>query len=133
MATSKDAATELSEEEIVETVYGFAAEMMGEGKTGAEIESALTEKGLDRETAQAVVGNLNAVAAEAGSEANKQTGLKHMGMGALWGIGGAVVTAVTYSAASEGGGTYMVAWGAMVIGGLEFLYGVFKYVTAGSD
>jgi hypothetical protein len=54
---------------------------------------------------------------------------KNMLYGALWCIGGIIVTVTTYSAAS-GGGTYIVAWGAILFGGLQFLSGVYQYFTA---
>ena len=54
-------------------------------------------------------------------------GRSDMMNGALWGIGGAAVTLVTYQmAASHGGGTFMVAWGAMIIGALRFLRGAWR-------
>lgn len=58
-------------------------------------------------------------------------GGKDMLVGALWCIGGIVVTALTYSAASEGGGTYVVAWGAILFGGIQFLRGLFRSVSNG--
>lgn len=45
--------------------------------------------------------------------------------GAMWCIGGIVVTAVTYAGAS-GGGTYVVAWGAIVFGAVQFFRGMLK-------
>jgi hypothetical protein len=62
-------------------------------------------------------------------KATKATGSKNMLYGALWCIGGIVVTAVTYSAASSGG-TYIVAWGAILFGGLQFLQGLYQYLTS---
>lgn len=58
--------------------------------------------------------------------AAKQDGLKNVIFGALWCIGGIVVTAATYQAAanSPGGGSYVVAWGAIVFGGVQFLRGL---------
>ena len=46
--------------------------------------------------------------------------------GALWCIGGIAVTAVTYSMASESptGGTFVIAWGAILFGFLQFLRGL---------
>jgi hypothetical protein len=44
----------------------------------------------------------------------------------LWLFGGIAVTVGTYIAAEErGGGYYVVAWGAMLCGGLQFLRGLF--------
>jgi hypothetical protein len=48
---------------------------------------------------------------------------KNMLYGALWCIGGIVVTAVTYSASSDGG-RYVVAWGAIVFGAIQFFRGL---------
>jgi hypothetical protein len=48
---------------------------------------------------------------------------RDMRVGGLWCLGGIVVTAVTYSAAS-GGGSYVIAWGAIVFGGIQFIRGV---------
>ncbi len=47
-----------------------------------------------------------------------------MVFGALWCIGGIVVTVVTYSAAASGG-TYVVAWGAIVFGAIQFFRGLY--------
>ena len=65
-------------------------------------------------------------------EANKAVGQKNMLYGALWCIGGTVVTAVTYSAAtsSPSGGHYWVAWGAIVFGGAQFFKGLFQFLTS---
>jgi hypothetical protein len=48
---------------------------------------------------------------------------KNMLYGALWCIGGIVVTAATYSSA-EGGGRYVVAWGAIIFGAIQFFRGL---------
>lgn len=46
--------------------------------------------------------------------------------GAIWCIGGILVTFVTYAAAanSPGGGTYIVAWGAIIFGARRFFQGL---------
>lgn len=50
----------------------------------------------------------------------------NMAVGALWCIGGIAVTAYTYSlaAASPTGGHYLIAWGAILFGGIQFLKGL---------
>jgi hypothetical protein len=62
-------------------------------------------------------------------EVTKAMGGKNMLYGALWCIGGIVVTVATLSAASSGG-TYVVAWGAVIFGGLQFFQGLYQYLTA---
>jgi hypothetical protein len=43
-------------------------------------------------------------------------------IGALWFVGGIVITIVTYSQAkSEGGGSYLIAWGAIIYGFLQLV------------
>lgn len=46
-------------------------------------------------------------------------------IGGLWFFGGILITAITYSAA-QGGGVYVVAWGAIVFGGIQFFKGLFN-------
>jgi hypothetical protein len=48
---------------------------------------------------------------------------KHMLIGGLWCIGGLLVTALSYGAAI-GGGSYVVAWGAIVFGAIQFFRGL---------
>jgi hypothetical protein len=114
----------LSDEQAVQAVYGYAANLMKDGASELQIESKLMEKGLDQQSASIVVRNL----ARLRSNAVKDAGKKNMLFGALWCIGGLVVTAVTYSAAS-GGGTYIVAWGAIIFGAIQFFRGVFQYLS----
>lgn len=112
---------ELSEEQIVRAVYAFAAEQMKNGAPPQQIQSALVQKGLDQESAATVVSNLTRLR----SEAIREAGKKNMLYGALWCIGGIVVTAVTYSAAAPGD-IYVVAWGAIVFGAIQFFRGVWQ-------
>lgn len=109
------------EEEVVQAVYAFAAEQMKNGASAQQIQSMLVEKGLDQDSAATVVSNLTRMRSEAIYEAGK----KNMLYGALWCIGGIVVTAATYSAA-PGGGTYVVAWGAIVFGAIQFFHGLIQ-------
>jgi hypothetical protein len=92
---------------------------MKKGQSSRTIEAMLVEKGLDQPSAAAVVANLTKIRSEAFHAAGK----KNMLYGALWCIGGAVVTAVTYGAAS-GGGHDVVAWGAIVFGAIQFFRGL---------
>lgn len=53
------------------------------------------------------------------SGARAKSGLVSMFLGALFCIGGIAITVVTMSAA-EGGGTYVVTWGAILFGAIQF-------------
>lgn len=109
-----------NEQEIINQVYEYAANLMiNEKKSPIETIDALMAQGLDKESATAVVNNLVPQIADA----KKQRAKKDMIFGALWCIGGTVVTVATYSAAS-GGGSYVVAWGAILFGAIQFIKGL---------
>jgi hypothetical protein len=116
-----------TEEEIVQAVYTLAAEQMKSGVPPQQIQANLVEQGLDQESAATVVRNLNQLR----SEATREAGKKNMLYGALWCIGGIAVTAATYGAAS-GGGSYVVAWGAIAFGAIQFFRGLIEAESGGT-
>ncbi len=63
---------------------------------------------------------------DAGRSAARDAASKNMLIGGLWCGGGLIVTIATYSAAS-GGGSYVVAWGAILFGGIQFMRGLGGY------
>ncbi|MEQ8786429.1 MAG: hypothetical protein RIC55_09020 [Pirellulaceae bacterium] len=113
---------ELSQEEAVEAIYRYAAEQMAAGHSNASVKADLMQQGLDPQSAEVVVDELSRVR----SDAVRSAGLRNMGIGALWCIGGIAVTAITFSMASEGGGSYIVTWGAILFGGIQFLRGLWQ-------
>jgi uncharacterized protein YgiM (DUF1202 family) len=54
---------------------------------------------------------------------------RNMVVGALWCVGGIVLTTVTYSSVAGNGGTYFVAWGPVIFGGWQLLKGIRQYTT----
>ena len=62
----------------------------------------------------------------AGAKNPADEAVRNVIVGALWCIGGIVVTAVTYNAVKDTGGTYFVAYGAILFGGVQFLKGLFQ-------
>lgn len=59
-----------------------------------------------------------------------QRGHRNILFGVLWLVGGTIVTAVSYgSAASAGGGRYVIAWGAIVFGALQAIRGLAQALT----
>lgn len=108
------------QQNAVNQIYEYAAYLMvSEKKDAFETQKALIEQGLDEESASIVVSNLE----QQIKEAKKEGANEDIMYGALWCVGGLIVTAVTYSAAS-GGGTYVVAWGAILFGAIQFIKGL---------
>ena len=60
------------------------------------------------------------------SEATSGGGGRDVLVGGLWFFGGTIVTLWSYHAAASDprGGHYLVAWGAMLFGGLQFARGL---------
>ena len=116
---ASEPAAEMTSDQVVEAIYAFAAEQLHNGVRPADVERLLRDKGLEAETAQTVVANL----CQARTKALREAGKKNMLYGALWCIGGTVVTVLTYQAAA-GGGRYVVAWGAIIFGAIQFFRGM---------
>jgi hypothetical protein len=115
-----------TKEELVEA---FATFVFGQMKAKAQdprIVDALAEKGIERETAEAFVSKCRVMY----RQARRKAGGKEMIVGGLWCVGGLVVTAITYSMASSRGGTYIVTWGAVIFGAIQFFRGLFVFISA---
>jgi len=59
----------------------------------------------------------------------KEIAKKNILYGALWCVGGLILTVATYSMASRSG-TYFVFWGAVIFGGFQLLKGIYQYITS---
>jgi hypothetical protein len=118
--SSEDTSPE--QQKAVQAIYDYAAELMIKGAPAPEIEQKLIAQGLDAESAGIVVSNLQ----QAKDNASRQAGRKNMLYGGLWCVGGTAVTIGTYLNASDGGGKYVVAWGAIVFGAIQFFRGLFQ-------
>jgi hypothetical protein len=104
--------------------YNFAVEQIRQGVAPEVIEKSLIQRGMDAQKAATLVGNLKQSVKQSKTNGLKQVGRKNMLYGALWCIGGVVVTALSYqAAANSGGGRYVLAWGAILFGGLQFVRG----------
>lgn len=114
----------IDQQEIVNKIYGFTADMLyNQKKSIEETKAALIENGLRAEDADVVIANLQ----NQYKQEKREAGNKNMLYGALWCVGGLLVTILTYSAASDGG-TYVVAWGAVIFGAIQFFKGVFQRI-----
>jgi hypothetical protein len=106
-------------QQFIREVYQRAANLAKAGKSKKNIKIELEAMGLDETTASSVVENV----LRALKKAHRDAGTRNVFVGAAWCVGGIVVTALTYQLAS-GGGTFVVAWGAILFGGIQFLRGL---------
>jgi hypothetical protein len=110
--------------------YEYAADQMTQGVPRWQIEQSLVHQGLDPAVARMVLRDLvkmrrDCAPGQAGEEVEGRSGPALMLTGAAWCIGGILVTGVTMMASSFSG-FYIVAWGAILFGGLEFLWGLLR-------
>jgi len=103
-----------------QTAYNFATDqIIHQHRTSEDVADMLVQKGMERNAAYNVVDSIY----EQINDAKRQRAKKDMLYGGLWFFGGLIVTIVTYSSAS-GGGRYVVAWGAIIFGGIQFFRGL---------
>jgi hypothetical protein len=111
-------AKEKGSEAFMNSIWTYALDEKMEGKTDKEILAGIIDQGLDEEDAAEVINTLEAKAKSI-SDAH-DTNMLVGGLICTLGIG---VTLWTYSA-SLTGGTYVVAWGAILFGAIRFFRGM---------
>lgn len=113
----------LPEEQAAQEIYNYAANgLIQQQRTAYEVTEDLVAKGLSRENAELVVHHIE----EQADKARKAKAKKDMLYGGLWCAGGTVVTVASMNAAS-GGGSYVITWGAILFGGMQFVRGLVNY------
>jgi hypothetical protein len=114
-------------EQAVSAIYQFAALEMHNGTPDSEIARKLRDQGFDADTANLVVDQTRA----ARGQVMREAGMKNMFIGGIVCVIGLVITVASYSAAANnpGGGSYVIAWGAVVFGAIQFFRGIFQMGT----
>ncbi len=114
---------QINQQEIIDRIYRYTAHlMMRERRSALETRKILIEHGIDDHNAFTIVNNLKTQM----SETRKEGARRNMFHGGLLCVGGILVTAATYTAAS-GGGIYIVASGAILFGAIRFIKGLASY------
>lgn len=112
---------DVSDDQIVEQIYRYTAQQLGAGVGIPQLIQDLVARGLSKEDAALVVRQTR----EARSKQMQDAGRKNMVYGALWCLGGLAVTFFSYQAAAGGGGgKYVVTWGAVIFGAIQFFQGL---------
>jgi hypothetical protein len=106
----------IESQELINKHYNFAAQLiLTQGKSGYETKNALIEQGLSLETASMIVEKLETQLYEAEQEAENKKAKKDILYGALWCIGGTILTLSHIG---------FIFWGAIIFGGIQFFRGL---------
>lgn len=96
---------------FVQERYDYATNMlMYGGKNAMEVKTGLLERGVDEQTADSVIAEVEVLI----RTARKKKSQKNMLYGALWCIGGIALTVAHVG---------LIFWGAIIFGGLQFFRG----------
>jgi hypothetical protein len=105
--------------QIKTEVYDYAGELIASGASQKEAEEKLVTAGLEPHSAAQLIKDLSVVV----RGTHKEEGRHEMLKGAIWFSIGLIITIGTFALAS-GGGVYVVAWGAILYGGIQFFRGL---------
>jgi uncharacterized protein YoaH (UPF0181 family) len=126
---------------VIAALFAYADRLLNAGQTPTEVERELMAKGLDRGPAATIVAKVVSERARQAMERDRQEAQVsaastssgdaggNIALGAIICVIGILVTVVSYSSAA-GGGTYVVAWGAIVFGAIRMFKG---FAQAGSS
>jgi hypothetical protein len=124
------------EQNAVDQLAQYVAQNLAAGKDKGGITKELVKLGWAKETAAQFVDNIEEELKRRaeeykrtpeGRQAMAAQYKRHMLYGILWAAGGTAVTIATYEAASEGG-WFIVAWGAIIFGIIDFFRGLFGWL-----
>jgi len=116
---------------IDRAIYIQAFKMLKQGKLRDDICAELQKTGVDAATAANIVEGVDSLMSVVHA-AYRKAGLKIAGTGALLVVGGILVTAITYGMA-QGGGTYVIAWGAVLFGCIALIRGLVMSLRQASE
>lgn len=123
-------------QKAIEQLAQYVAHNIGEGKDKGGVTKELVKQGWPKEKAAQFVDDIEQELKERaeeykrtpeGRQAMASQYKRHMLYGILWVAGGTAVTIATYEAASEGG-FFIIAWGAIIFGIIDFFRGLFGWL-----
>ena len=110
-------------------VQRVAAQLPDKQSALAELQQTTAQLAQDKPLTNYNPDNITYLRTAARTAARQQAATQ-MWIGAAWAIGGTLVTVISLAAA-EGGGTYIIAWGAVLYGIVTFFRGFIAYITGG--
>lgn len=111
-------------DDAVNTAAQAIARELVAGKQPSTIVSELVGAGWAQEHAADFLYQVNVAI----RSARRNAGRKQMWIGAAWVAGGVLVTVISYAVASRGG-TYLLAWGAVIFGAYDLIRGFVMWVS----
>lgn len=106
-------------------LYKFAAIELANKKYPDAIIKSLTQQGADPETAKRIVAETQ----QALNKARTEQYRKRMVRGLIWMVLGIIITCSTYLFADNLGGRFVLFWGAIIFGFIDFLVGLFGWLS----
>jgi len=107
--------TVIDTQELVNQYYNLAVNYFNQGKSGYETKNLLIEEGLDPDLAASIVEKIEMQIHDLQQEHAHAQAKKDMLYGALWCIGGTVLTLSNIG---------FIFWGAILFGGIQFFRGL---------
>jgi hypothetical protein len=107
--------TSAATQEAANQYYYLAVSLFNEGKSGYETKNALIENGLSSDAASLIVEKIETQIHEAQQEHAHAQAKKDMIYGALWCVGGTILTLSHIG---------FIFWGAILFGGIQFFRGL---------
>jgi hypothetical protein len=121
------------QQEAIQQVYGYVTNALRQGQPPETIVENLSSRGIPYDTAIAIVNKVQSSGVSQSTAvpraSNRMGGLKNLGIGVVLLVLGFIVTLGTYMMADPGG-TFMVTTGLFVIGGINMLIGLFRFIFA---
>lgn len=107
--------TSVETQELANQYYNLAVDSFNQGKSGYETKNILIENGLSPDFASLIVEKIEMQIHEMQQEHVHSQAKKDMLFGALWCVGGTVLTLANVG---------FIFWGAILFGGIQFFRGL---------
>ncbi len=122
--------------EIKDEMYVYALERLVKGQPSRDVRKSIIEAGYKPSQADQIVQTAlryqreQEEQAQLAARAYKAAGPRNMVIGGIICLVGIVVTVGTMAMAGEGGGRFILAWGAIVCGAIQFFRGLMQSRSA---
>ena len=107
-------------------VYRSAAEELARNKSTSTIMKNMVDQGMTREAAQKILNEMQGAL----KNSRRDKFRRQMVRGLLWTMAGSLLTCGSYWLASDLGGLFLLCWGAILVGALDFFIGLVRWIAS---